>query len=320
MKKLLKVSLGALLLCGSTAMAQSDWPNRPVVMVVPFPPGGVVDTVARPVAEAMGRYLKQTVVVENKGGAGGGLGMAHVARATPDGYTILMALPSISIIPQADKIVGRSPMYQLSSLTPIARFTADPTVLAVRADSPWKTLDQFVAHARQKEVSFGSSGIYGTLHVFMEAFRAEADLKMLHIPYTGAGPSIAGLLGGQIDSMAVSPASVMQHVKSGRLRVLAHWGDEPLQVMPELTSLNDAGYAVQFAQWTGMFVPTGTPSAAIEKLRLAAKAAATDPKVRETIEKAGVPVKYLDTPEFRKYWEKDAAKLTLTVEKIGKVE
>jgi len=118
------------------------YPNRTITMVVPFPPGGVADTVARPVAEALSRILKQPVVVENKPGAGGGIGMALVAKANPDGYTILMALSSISIIPEADKILGRAPMYQLSQLKPIARFTADPTVLVVRADSPWKTAQE----------------------------------------------------------------------------------------------------------------------------------------------------------------------------------
>ena len=122
------------------ALAQTDYPSHTVTMIVPFPPGGVADITARPVAEAMGRYLKQAVVVENKAGAGGGVGMQYVARAKPDGYTVLMALSSISIIPEAVKVLGRDAMYQLNQLVPIARFTADPTVLAVRADSPYKSV------------------------------------------------------------------------------------------------------------------------------------------------------------------------------------
>src|SRR5690349_22687725 len=132
--------LAAVFACAALAAVAQDYPNRPVTMVVPSPPGGVADITARPVAEAMGRFLKQTVVVENRGGAGGGVGMQYVARAKPDGYTVLLTLSSISIIPEADKVLGRDPMYQLSQLVPIARFTADPTVLAVRADSPYRSV------------------------------------------------------------------------------------------------------------------------------------------------------------------------------------
>ena len=126
------------------AQAQT-YPSRPITLVVPFPPGGVADTVARPVAEAMGRALLQPIVIENKPGAGGGIGMAQIAKAKPDGYTILLSLASLTVLPEADKILGREPMYQINQLKPIARFTADPTVFAVRADAPWKTLDEFIA-------------------------------------------------------------------------------------------------------------------------------------------------------------------------------
>src|SRR5512139_665866 len=163
---------GAALALGLSlaAFAQSDYPARTITMIVPFPPGGVADITARPVAEAMGRHLKQTVIVENKAGAGGGVGMQYVARAKPDGYTVLLALSSISIIPEADRILKRAPMYELKQLQPIARFTADPTVLVVRADAPWKTLQEFVAHLKRNPArySYRSSGNYGTMHVPME--------------------------------------------------------------------------------------------------------------------------------------------------------
>ena len=156
-------ALGMLTALGSApaALAQGadKWPTRAVTMVVPFPPGGVADTVGRPVAEALGRILGQAIVVENRAGAGGGVGMAHVAKAKPDGYTILMALSSITILPSADRVLERKPAYELDQLIPIARFTADPTVLVVRSDSPWQSLDDFLAHARNKpgSITFGSS-------------------------------------------------------------------------------------------------------------------------------------------------------------------
>ena len=149
------------------APAQSDYPAKTMTMIVPFPPGGVADITARPVADAMGRHLKQAVIVENKAGAGGGVGMQYVARARPDGYTVLLALSSISIIPEADKVLGRDPMFQLNQLVPIARFTADPTVLAVRADSPFKSVADLIEAAKKEPggIPYGSSGNYGTMHV-----------------------------------------------------------------------------------------------------------------------------------------------------------
>jgi len=307
---------------GAPAAAQESWPTRPVTMVVPFPPGGVADTVARPVAESMSRFLGQTVVVENRGGAGGGVGMGHVAKSAADGYTIMMALSSISILPVADKLLGREPMYQLSQFTPIARFTADPTVLVVRADSPWKTAQEFIAAQKKgaREVAYGSSGNYGTMHVPMEMLRSEADLRLLHVPYTGAGPAIVALLADQVKALSTGPASVLQHVKGGKVRALAHWGTGRLESLPDVPSLTELGHPVQFAQWSGVFAPAGTPAPVVDRLRAAAKAAATDPKVLKTIQGAGSPVMYMDAPEFAAYWQTDAKALAEAVQRIGKVE
>src|SRR5262249_5053624 len=160
-------------------------------------------------------------------GAGGGVGMQWVARAKPDGYTVLLALSSISIIPEADKVLGRDPMFQLNQLVPIARFTADPTVLAVRADSPYKSVADLVNAATQKPgaIPYGSSGNYGTMHVPMEMFDAAAGIKMLHVPFTGAGPAVVALLGGQVEALSTGPSTVMGHMHAGKIRVLATWGE-----------------------------------------------------------------------------------------------
>ena len=314
----------SMLVCALAAPAhgQEPYPNRPVTMIVPFPPGGVADTVARPVAEAMARALRQPVVVENRAGAGGGIGMAQVAKAAPDGYTVMMALSSVSIIPEADRILGRAPMYQLAQLTAIARFTADPTVLVVRSDSPWKTAQQFIDDVRKKPAaySYASSGNYGTMHVPMEMLKSNAGFRMLHVPYTGAGPAVLALLSGQVDAVSTGPASVLQHIKSGKLRALAHWGDARLSSLPEVPSLKELGYPVEFAQWSGLFAPAGTPEPVIAKLREAARVAATDQKVQQVIQSAGSPIVYLDAPEFQRYWETDAARMTDVVKKIGRVE
>ncbi len=302
------------------AMAQDKWPTRALTMVVPFPPGGVADTVGRPVAEALSRILGQPVVVENRAGAGGGVGMAHVAKAKPDGYTVLMALSSITILPASDRILERKPAYELDQLVPIARFTADPTVLVVRSDSPWKTLEEFLAFARSKPgaITFGSSGNYGTMHVPMEMLKQSSNTFMLHVPYTGAGPAIVGLLGAQVDALATGPATVVQHIRSGRLRALAHWGEGRLGPLPDVRSLTEAGQKVQFSQWSGLFVPAGTPEAVVTRLRDASRQAAQDDRVVKTIGGAGTPILYQDAPEFAQFVAEDARVMESVVKRIGK--
>ena len=326
-QSLLKSFVSALALCAafaaqSQSAGQSPWPDKPITMIVPFPPGGVADTVARPVAEALSRELKQTVIVENRVGAGGALGMGVAARAAPDGYTVMMTLSSISILPEADKLLGRKPAFTLNQFRPIARFTADPTVLVVRADSPWKTLADVVAAAKAQpgQFNYGSSGNYGTMHVPMEMLKASAGFRMTHIPYTGAGPAILALLGGQVDAVATGPSTVVQQINAGKLRALAHWGEKPLISMVNLPGLKQLGHAVSFAQWSALFVPAGTPEDIVAKLRAAAKKTATDPAVVQTITRAGSPIEYLDAPEFQAYWDADAALMVDAVRRIGKVE
>ena len=321
-KQLKSILVISLLSAVASAHAQGAWPDKPITMIVPFPPGGVADTVGRPVAEALARELGQTVVVENRTGAGGATGMGAAARAGADGYTILMTLSSISILPEADTILARKPAYTLNQFKPIARFTADPTVLVVRADAPWKTLADFVADAKGKPGTFnyGSSGNYGTMHVPMEMLKSSAGISVTHIPYTGAGPAVLALLAGQVDAVSTGPASALQQIKAGKLRALAHWGDKPLASMPEVPSLKQLGQPVQFAQWSALFVPAGTPDAIVQKLRAAAKKVAADPQVVATINRAGSPIEYLDAPEFQAYWDADAKLMTDAVRKIGKVE
>jgi tripartite-type tricarboxylate transporter receptor subunit TctC len=309
------------LMAGTPALqAQDSYPSRPLTMVVPFPPGGVADTVGRPVAEALSRILAQPVVVENKAGAGGGIGMAQVARSKPDGYTLLLALSSITILPEADRVLERAPMYQLKDLTPIARFTADPTVLVVRAESPWKTAKEFVADAKARPgaITFGSSGNYGTMHVPMEMLKQATGSYMLHVPYTGAGPAIIGLLGEQVDSLATGPATIVQHVKSGRLRALAHWGEGRLAALPDVPSLKELGYPAVFSQWAGLFAPAGTPEAIVTRLREASRQAAGDDRLVKAIGTAGSPVLYLDAPQFAEFVAADAKTMKTVVDRIGK--
>ena len=315
-------TLGAVaaLLLSSSVLAK--YPDHAIKMIVPFPPGGVTDTVARPIADAMSHSLGQPVVIENKVGAGGAIGAGEAARAKPDGYTIMLMLSSISILPEADKILGRKPAYEISQFKPIARITADPTVLVVRADSPWKTAKEFVETAKKEpgKINYGSSGIYGSMHVPMAMLENAAGIKLTHVPYTGAGPAVAALLGGQVQAISSGPSSIVQHIKAGKLRALAHWGDKPLATLPDVPSLQSLGYDAKFVQWSGIFVPAGVPDEVIKTLRASAKQVANDPAIQAKVLAAGSPIEYMDAPEFQKYWDADDATLVKAVKAIGKVD
>ena len=303
------------------AVAQGAYPSRPITMIVPFPPGGLADLVARPVAEAMARDLGQPVVIENKAGAGGGIGMGQAAKAKPDGYTILMALSSLTVIPEADALLGRAPLFALPDLRAMARYTADPTVLAVRADAPWKTVKEFMDDAAKRPgaINYGSSGNYGTMHVPMEILAQTAGVKLTHIPFTGAAPAVVALLGGQIDAVSSGPATVLQHVKAGKLRVLAHWGNGRLAAMPEVPGLKESGFSAEYAKWSGLFIPAGTPEPIAQRLRAAANFAGQDVRVKEIIQNAGSPVQFLDATEFEKYVQQDAKVMVDVVKRIGRL-
>ncbi|HYD55805.1 MAG TPA: tripartite tricarboxylate transporter substrate binding protein [Burkholderiales bacterium] len=318
----MKKTLIATVLAAASALAfAQDYPTKPVQMVAPFPPGGVADIVGRPLAAAMEKSLKQPVLVVNRPGAGGAVGMASVAKAPADGYTILIALSSISIFPVSDRINGKTPAYELKDFEPIALVTADPTVLVVSADSPWKTLKDFVetAKAHPGKVNYSSSGVYGTLHVAMEIFANAAGIQMFHVPYQGGGPALTALLGGQVHALASGPGPAAAQIRGGKVRALAAWSTERLKLLPDIPTFKELGYDAEFYIWSGVFVPAGTPAPVVSRLRTAVREAALSPEFKAAMDKAASPVTYLDAPEFRKYWERDAKRLEAALHKIGKV-
>ncbi len=305
------------------ASAQVTWPTRTITMIVPFPPGGQADLAARPVAASLEKILGQPVVVENRGGAGGSVGNAAVARAEPDGYTILMTLSSLAVLPEADRLFGRQPAYEVGQLAPVARVLADPTLLAVPAAAPWKTLQDFVEDAKKRpgQIPYGSSGPYGTLHVSMEMFASAAGIKLLHVPYRGAGPAVTGLLAGQIQALASAPGVLKPHVDSGAMRVLANWGATRVASFPDLPTFKEQGYPdVEFYIWAGLFAPKGLPEPVMTRLRDGMRQAMRDPEVLRVFENAGSPPAYQDAADFARFVEADSARLIKAVQVIGKVE
>jgi tripartite-type tricarboxylate transporter receptor subunit TctC len=308
-------------LSGSSA-AQEKYPNRPVTLVAPFPPGGVADLTARPVAGAMEKVLKNPVVVVNKTGAAGAVGMSFVANSKPDGYTLLMALSSISIIPEADKLFDRKPAYTMDQLIPIALISADPTIFVVNADRPWKSVKEFVADAKKRpgEISYSSSGVYGTLHMAMEMLSHSAGISLKHIPYSGAGPALTAILGGHADTLASGPAVVIPHIKAGKLRPLAGWGAKRVAALPEVATFKELGYDIEFYIWAGLFAPRGTPEPVMKNIRESVRQAVNTADFKTAMEKLQTPIAYLDAPEFQKFWDKDAKMLADAIKRVGKVE
>ena len=312
----------AALLAAPCLQAQEAWPTKPINMVVAFPPGGVADIVGRPLAVAMEKALKQPVLVLNRAGAGGATGTASVAKASPDGYTILMALSSISIFPVSDRINGKQPAYEMKEFAPIALVTADPTVLVVRADGPYKILKDFVdaAKASPGKINYSSSGVYGTLHVAMEIFANSAGIKLFHVPYSGGGPAVTALLGGQVEALASGPAAAIGQIKGGKMRALASWSTKRLDLLPEIPTFKELGYDAEFYIWSAVVAPAATPAPILAKLRDAVREAANSAEFKASMEKVSTPISYLDAPEFQKYWDNDARRLAVALEKIGKVE
>jgi tripartite-type tricarboxylate transporter receptor subunit TctC len=305
------------------AVAQDAYPSRPISIVAPFPPGGVADLTARPVAAAMEKALKNPVGVVNKTGAAGAVGMQFVATSRPDGYTLLLALSSISIIPEADKLFDRKPAFTVDQFEPLALISADPTILVVRAESPWRTAKEFIDDAKRRpnQITYSSSGIYGTLHMAMELLSHAAGITMRHVPHSGAAPALTALLGGHVDALASGPSVVLPHIKAGKLRPLAGWGEQRVLALPDVPTFRELGYpGAEFYIWAGLFAPRGTPEPVLGKLRETLRTAVADPDFRTAMDKIETPIDFKQGGEFRRFFEADARRLAEGVRKVGKVE
>jgi tripartite-type tricarboxylate transporter receptor subunit TctC len=296
------------------------WPTRAITIVVPFPPGGTADFAARPLAAYLSERFAKNVVVENKGGAGGGIGHAYVARAEPDGYTIMTALPSLAVIPEANRLAGKPVTYEMDQFVPLARMFADPMILAVKKSSPWNSLDDFIAAVQKNpaRIPYGSSGHLGTVHLAMEMFLNAARLKMVHVPYQGGGPAFNALLSDQVPVLPTLESIAKGQLNAGNLRILAQWGTERLPSFPHAPTLQEAGYAdVIYILWTGVFAPARTPAPITALLRDAIRVFMALPAVVARFSGAGSRVSYLDGPEFAKFLQGDTARLLKVVHEIG---
>jgi tripartite-type tricarboxylate transporter receptor subunit TctC len=302
--------------------AQEAYPSKPVTIVVPYPPAGQADLAARPLASALQGILKQPFVVMNRPGAAGAVGNRAVATAEKDGYTILVTLVSITTIPEVEKMFGRPQSYSMDQFAPLALLVADPPVLAVNAQQPWKSVKELVEDAKRRpdDIVYSHSGLYGPSHLPMEMFLYAAGIKMRGLSAVGGGPTMALVLGGSSAMWASPPAMAVAQVSSGKMRLLASFGAKRLAAFPEVPTLKELGYDVEFYVWSGAFAPAGTPPAVLATLRDAIRKAVATPEFTGTMEKLRSPVSYLDAPEFGRFLERDAAMLRKAVQAIGKVE
>lgn len=315
-------ALLTLAIAAPAAWAQEPYPAKPITIVVPFPPGGQADLSARPLAAAMGQLLKQPVVVLNRPGAAGAIGHRAVATAAPDGYTLLITLVSVAALPIVDEMFGRQPQYTMEQLAPLALLVADPPVLVVGADKPWKSVKELVDDAKKRpdDIVYSHSGLYGPSHLPMEMLLNAAGIKMRGLPAVGGGPTMALVLGGSAAMWASPPAMAVAQVSANKLRPLATYGAKRHPGFPDVPTLKEQGYDIEYYVWSGMFAPAGTPEPIMRTLRDAVRKGVASTEFTTAMEKLRSPPAYLDAPEFAQFLARDTARLRQAIQKIGKVE
>ncbi|WP_342131087.1 Bug family tripartite tricarboxylate transporter substrate binding protein [Hydrogenophaga sp. OTU3427] len=303
---MLRKLLTLLLVCATQCALAQDYPDKPVKLIVPFPPGGSVDLVARLVAKSLQDTLKQPFLVDNKPGASGNIGAAYVASAAPDGYTLLVG--SAGVFAANPFLYANPPFDPQKVFTPIMRIVDQPNLLVVTPQSPVRSVKDLVAlaKARPGKISFGSASVGSAQHFSTEIFMQQAGVALLHVPYKGGAPALTDLMGGQIDMLFDTSPTSLPYVKSGKLRALAITSSQRSPLLPDVPTMKEAGLpAFEVVTWTGIAAPAGTPRPVIDKIHAAIKAALRGDLSRQLAETSLIPVG--DSPDaFREFIRKDS--------------
>jgi tripartite-type tricarboxylate transporter receptor subunit TctC len=283
----------ASVLCCGFALAQGTYPAKPVSLVVPNPPGGLVDTSARIVADALGKVLGQPVVVDNRGGASGNVAYGMVARAPADGYTLLTSYSAYHV--GNPWLTPKLPWAQ-KDFTPVALVTVATNVIAVHPSVPAGNLQEFIAYLKKNpgRLSYASQGNGSVSHIGTEMFKAQTGTSMVHIPYKGSGDAIRDVLSGQVQVFMSTPPSVMQHVQSGKLKAFAVTGKTRHPGLPSVPTTAQAGLkGFELESWVAIFAPAGTPPDVVQKLTAGIRQALDTPEARTRADTAGIEIRYL---------------------------
>lgn len=313
----------AAALATGPAFAQDAYPSHAITVINPFPPGGASDVVTRPLAAILEPIVKQPIVIDTKAGAAGAVGSQVAATAKPDGYTLLSHITSISGFAEVDKLFGRTPKFTRADFIPLARFVADPCVLIVNDQQPYKTLKEFTDDAKKRpdEIIFSSSGLYGALHIPMALYmKAAGGLKLRHLPTNGGGPALTALLGNNSQALVSSVSACLAQIKAGKVKPLAMFGANRSKALPDVPTMKELGYNIEYYLWVGMFAPKATPQPVVTYLRNVLKQAAMSEQFKTSMGNLGQEVEYLDQPEFAKFWDADAARIEDAVREIGRVQ
>lgn len=280
------------------AHAADTWPERPVRIVVPYGPGGAVDVATRKMAQMLSTQTGQTFVVENKPGATGTIGVSQVARANPDGYTLVANDTTYSLLPH---IFKKLPFDPAQDLQPVAAFVFAPMALAVSADSPYRTLGDLIAQGKAKpdQITYGSGGPGTTPHFAAEGLASATGAKFMHVPFKGAAEATQAVMGKTIDFQFASTTGIMGPVQGGQLRLLAVSGDKRLAVLPEVPTFAEAGVKdFGVVNWTGLWVPKGTPPEVSARLQREVAKAMASAEMKEFATKMGAEPRAADNAEF----------------------
>ena len=315
-------SAAAAALTPGAAFAQEAFPARPVTILNAFPPGGINDVVTRPAASALEVVFKQPVVVETKAGAAGGVGAQVAANAKPDGYTLLSHNNGISSYAEVDKLFGRAPKVTHADFIPLGRLCADPVLVLVNDQQPYKTLAEFVDAAKKEpqKIVYSSGGFYGASHLPVALLEHAAGIKgMRHLPTAGGGPAITAALGNNAQLTTQTVQATLQHVKAGKLRALATMGAQRSKSLPDVPTMKELGYDVTYYLWVGLFAPKNTPAPILSTLTAAIDKAAASPQFNEPLANIGLEPSYLPAAAFAKFWDEDVKRSEETIRQIGKV-
>ncbi|WP_422087200.1 Bug family tripartite tricarboxylate transporter substrate binding protein [Variovorax sp.] len=289
----------------SSAVHAADYPTRPIEVIVPSSAGGGTDVMARIFADAAKKNVPQPLIVVNKPGAGGGIGMTEAQRAPADGYKIGVIISELAIIPHLNMT-----KVTTADFIPIARLNGDPGVIAVRAESPYKTIDDLLAAARKQEgvVSMGNAGTGTIWHLAAAAVEQKAQVRFNHVPFQGAAPSVGALVGGHVDAITVSPAEIGSHVAAGKVRVLVAMADRRLPApYDKVPTFKEKGVDLVVGTWRGLGVPLNTPPEVVKFLRDATRKTAEDPAFRDALLRANLQPAYMEGEQFQVFMNSQSA-------------